>query len=50
MLSKRGYYRGPIDGVIGAGSRQAIHAFQGDQGLSATGLFDRKLLTALHLG
>jgi peptidoglycan hydrolase-like protein with peptidoglycan-binding domain len=49
-LSKRGYYRGPIDGVIGAGSRRAIRAFQSDQGLPVTGLIDRKLLTALQLG
>jgi peptidoglycan hydrolase-like protein with peptidoglycan-binding domain len=49
-LSKRGYYRGPVDGVIGAGSRRAIRAFPGDQGLPVTGLIDRKLLTTLQLG
>jgi peptidoglycan hydrolase-like protein with peptidoglycan-binding domain len=25
-LTKRGYYRGPIDGIIGASSRRAIRA------------------------
>jgi hypothetical protein len=49
-LTKRGYYRGPIDGIIGAGSRRAIRAFQTDQGLPVTGLIDRKLISALQLG
>jgi peptidoglycan hydrolase-like protein with peptidoglycan-binding domain len=48
-LSKRGYYRGPIDGRIGASSRRAIRAFQSDQGLPVTGLIDHKLLKALQL-
>ena len=49
-LSRRGYYLGPIDGVIGAGSRRAIRAFQSDRGLPVTGLIDRKLLVALQRG
>jgi hypothetical protein len=49
-LTKRGYYRGPIDGIFGAGSRRAIRAFQTDQGLPVTGLIDRKLVSALQLG
>ena len=49
-LTKRGYYRGPIDGVIGASSRRAIRAFQANQGLPLTGLIDRKLISALQLG
>jgi peptidoglycan hydrolase-like protein with peptidoglycan-binding domain len=49
-LTKRGYYRGPIDGIIGAGSHRAIRAFQTDQGLPVTGLIDRKLISALQLG
>ena len=49
-LSARGYYRGPIDGVIGAGSRRAIRSFQTDQGLPITGSIDRKLLGALRVG
>jgi len=48
-LSKLGYYRGPIDGIIEAGSRRAIGAFQTDQALPVTGLIDRKVLTALQL-
>jgi hypothetical protein len=49
-LSKRGYYEGPIDGVIGAGSRRAIRSFQTDQGLPSTGSINRKLLSALRVG
>jgi peptidoglycan hydrolase-like protein with peptidoglycan-binding domain len=49
-LTKRGYYRGSIDGVIGASSRRAIRTFQADQGLPVTGLIDRKLISALQLG
>ena len=30
-LARRGYYQGAIDGVIGAGSREAIRAFQAAQ-------------------
>ena len=49
-LTKRGYYRGPINGVIGASSRRAIRAFQANQELPVTGLIDRKLINALQLG
>ncbi|MEY2605606.1 MAG: hypothetical protein QOH31_3422 [Verrucomicrobiota bacterium] len=49
-LSKRGYYQGPIDGVLGAGSRRAIRSFQTDQRLPITGSIDRKLLSALRVG
>jgi Putative peptidoglycan binding domain len=49
-LGKRGYDRGPIDGVIGAGSRRAVRSFQTDQGLPVTGSIDNKLLRALRIG
>jgi hypothetical protein len=48
-LARRGYYHGPIDGVIGSGSHEAIRAFQEAQGLPATGLIDPALLKALKL-
>jgi hypothetical protein len=48
-LARRGYYHGPIDGVIGYGSREAIRAFQDTQGLPATGLIDPALVKALKL-
>ena len=49
-LRRRGYYRGPIDGDIGPGSRAAIRAYQYDRGLSATGRIDSSLLRALDIG
>jgi hypothetical protein len=48
-LAKRGYYRGPIDGDIGPGSRAAIRAWQVDRGLRVTGWIDRDLLRSLKL-
>ena len=48
-LARRGYYHGPIDGVIGAGSREAIGSFQKAEGLPVTGLIDPRLLRALKL-
>jgi hypothetical protein len=48
-LARRGYYHGPIDGVIGFASREAIRTFQEVQGLPATGLIDPALLKALKL-
>jgi Putative peptidoglycan binding domain len=48
-LSRRGYYDGPIDGVIGADATRAIRAFQEAQGLPATGRIDPSVLTALKL-
>jgi hypothetical protein len=49
-LAKRGYYRGPIDGVIGTRSRRAIRGFQNDQGLPVTGSIDGKLIKTLRIG
>jgi peptidoglycan hydrolase-like protein with peptidoglycan-binding domain len=48
-LSQRGYYHGPIDGVIGPDGTRAIRAFQEAQDLPATGRIDPNLLTALKL-
>jgi N-acetylmuramoyl-L-alanine amidase len=49
QLTARGYYHGPIDGVIGPESRQAIQAFQRAEGLTVTGMIDPRLLKALKL-
>jgi hypothetical protein len=46
-LAQQSYYRGPIDGVIGSGSLQAIRRFQSDHGLPVTGRINPKLLDAL---
>ena len=48
-LSRRGYYHGPIDGVIGPDGMSAIRAFQEAQGLPATGRIDPNVLRALKL-
>jgi putative peptidoglycan binding protein len=49
QLTARGYYHGPIDGVIGSESREAIRAFQKSQGLPVSGLIEPSLLKALNL-
>ena len=49
QLAQRGYYHGPINGVIDSNTRQAIRAFQKANGLRETGLVDPELLTLLKL-
>ena len=49
QLAQRGYYYGPINGVIDAYTRQAIRAFQKAHGLHETGLVDPGLLRSLRL-
>ena len=48
-LRRRGYYRGPIDGDIGPGSRAAIRAYQYNAHLPITGVIDRPLVRSLGL-
>ena len=48
-LKRRGYYQGPIDGVIGAGSENAIRSFQADKHLPVTGTVNRSLLGSLRI-
>jgi hypothetical protein len=48
-LSRRGYYHGQIDGVIGSDGVRAIRAFQEAQGWPATGRIDPIVLRALKL-
>ncbi|MFC5385895.1 peptidoglycan-binding protein [Aquamicrobium segne] len=47
ILNKNGYAAGAIDGAMGDKTRQAIAAFQADNGLPATGEVDEKLIEAL---
>jgi hypothetical protein len=47
QLQRDGYYDGPIDGVLGPQTREAIAAFQADNGLSVTSVIDRPTLAAL---
>lgn len=48
-LRRDGYYRGTIDGDIGAGTRAAIRQYQYDHRLEVTGRIDRSLLRSLDL-
>jgi hypothetical protein len=48
-LRHDGYYRGEIDGDIGAGTRAAIRQYQYDHHLEVTGRIDRALLQSLNL-
>lgn len=48
-LRREGYYRGPIDGDVGPGTRGAIAAFQRDNGLTPNGRITGSLLEALGL-
>jgi hypothetical protein len=48
-LAQQGYYQGPIDGVVGPGTRAAIAAYQRDSGLPVTGAIDGGLLRSLGL-
>ena len=48
-LTRRGYYHGPIDGVVGPGTRAAISAYQQNHGLEVNGVIDESLLRSLRL-
>jgi len=48
-LRELGYYRGPIDGEFGRGSRAALSRFQRDRGLRPTGWLDERTTRALRI-
>jgi hypothetical protein len=48
-LARAGYYHGPIDGVVGEGTRRAIRSYERDNGLHADGEIDRQLLATMGL-
>jgi hypothetical protein len=48
-LSREGYYDGPIDGRLGAGTRKALRRYQRDHGLDVTGGINRAVIEALQL-
>jgi hypothetical protein len=48
-LAQAGYYNGPIDGIIGSGTRSAISNYQYDAGLSVTGMIDNALIDSLGI-
>ena len=46
-LKDRGYYSGPVDGVMGPRTAAALRAYQRDHGLSATGRLDSQTASVL---
>jgi Putative peptidoglycan binding domain len=49
QLQRDGYYDGPIDGVLGPQTREAIAEFQADHGLAVTSAIDEPTLNTLGL-
>jgi hypothetical protein len=49
-LQQMGYYRGEVDGLLGPLTRQALTAYQADQGLTTTAAIDEPTLDSLGLG
>jgi len=49
QLQRDGYYNGPIDGILGPQTREAIAAFQADHGLAITSAIDEPTLATLGL-
>jgi hypothetical protein len=48
-LATAGYYSGPVDGLIGSGTRRAIRAFERSHGLPVDGAIHRRLLATMGL-
>ncbi|MEN3370212.1 MAG: hypothetical protein V7609_2355 [Verrucomicrobiota bacterium] len=49
LLMRQGFYNGGIDGLFGAGTEQAIRAYQMQIGLRPSGRLDTETLTSLGL-
>src|SRR5437773_2007072 len=49
QLQRDGYYDGPIDGVLGPMTQEAIAAFQADNGLAVTSTIDEPTLATLGI-
>ena len=48
-LAQQGYYYGPIDGILGPGTRRAIQRYQIDRGLAVTATIDEQTLATLGM-
>ena len=48
-LQQMGYYRGEVDGLLGPLTREALTAYQADQGLATTAAIDPPTLDSLGL-
>jgi len=49
LLQQMGYYTGEVDGLLGPMTREALTAYQTDQGLTATAVIDQPTLDSLDL-
>ncbi len=49
-LQQMGYYRGEVDGLLGPLTREALIAYQADQGLMQTAVIDEPTLNSLNMG
>lgn len=49
VLSKQGYYQGPIDGSVGPATSRAIRSYQRDHRLTPTGTINPALLISMGL-
>ncbi|TSA33827.1 MAG: hypothetical protein D4R65_07085, partial [Verrucomicrobiaceae bacterium] len=49
VLSKQGYYQGPIDGSVGPATSRAIRNYQRDHHLTPTGTINSALLISMGL-
>jgi peptidoglycan hydrolase-like protein with peptidoglycan-binding domain len=45
-----GYYTGEVDGLLGPLTREALTAYQADQGLATTAAIDEPTLDSLGMG
>jgi hypothetical protein len=49
LLQQMGYYKGEVDGLLGPLTREALAAYQADQGLTQTAVIDEPTLDSLGL-
>jgi Putative peptidoglycan binding domain len=50
VLQEMGYYKGEVDGLLGPLTREALTAYQADQGLATTAVIDQPTLDSLGMG
>jgi peptidoglycan hydrolase-like protein with peptidoglycan-binding domain len=49
VLQQMGYYTGEVDGLLGPLTREALTAYQTDQGLATTAAIDEPTLDSLGM-
>jgi len=50
LQQQMGYYQGEVDGLLGPVDREALAAYQADQGLATTAAIDEPTLDSLRMG